>query len=117
MAGPTAFDEFGAEMKLAILAAGMEQGKGDMNFIDGTIPAWGTHDDNTHEQIRNCARTADRVALMADGHFGYAVPIGGVVAYENAISPSGVGYDIGCGNKAVCAWICRAPTCAETRPN
>jgi tRNA-splicing ligase RtcB (3'-phosphate/5'-hydroxy nucleic acid ligase) len=29
------------------------------------------------------------------------VPIGGVVAYKNAISPTGVGYDIGCGNKAV----------------
>jgi tRNA-splicing ligase RtcB len=29
------------------------------------------------------------------------VPIGGVVAYEDAISPSGVGYDIACGNKAV----------------
>ena len=39
-------------------------------------------------------------ALMADHHKGYAVPIGGVVAYEGAISPSGVGYDIACGNKA-----------------
>lgn len=40
-------------------------------------------------------------ALMADHHKGYAVPIGGVVAYEGAISPSGVGYDIACGNKAL----------------
>jgi tRNA-splicing ligase RtcB len=38
---------------------------------------------------------------MADHHKGYAVPIGGVVAYKDAISPSGVGYDIACGNKAV----------------
>jgi tRNA-splicing ligase RtcB len=38
---------------------------------------------------------------MADGHLGYAVPIGGVVAYKDAVSPSGVGYDIACGNKAV----------------
>jgi tRNA-splicing ligase RtcB len=52
-------------------------------------------------QIKNCARTADKVALMADHHLGYAVPIGGVVAYYDSISPSGVGYDIGCGNKAV----------------
>jgi tRNA-splicing ligase RtcB (3'-phosphate/5'-hydroxy nucleic acid ligase) len=29
------------------------------------------------------------------------VPIGGVVAYEDSISPSGVGFDIACGNKAV----------------
>ena len=38
---------------------------------------------------------------MADHHVGYAVPIGGVVAYERKVSPSGVGYDIACGNKAV----------------
>jgi len=38
---------------------------------------------------------------MADHHKGYAVPIGGVVAYRGKVSPSGVGYDIGCGNKAV----------------
>ena len=29
------------------------------------------------------------------------MPIGGVIAYDRAVSPSGVGYDIGCGNKAV----------------
>lgn len=40
-------------------------------------------------------------ALMADHHLGYSVPVGGVVAYHNAVSPSGVGFDIGCGNKAV----------------
>jgi len=38
---------------------------------------------------------------MADHHLGYAVPIGGVIAYEGQISPSGVGFDIACGNKAV----------------
>lgn len=40
-------------------------------------------------------------ALMADHHRGYSMPIGGVVAYQDAISPSGVGFDIACGNKAV----------------
>jgi tRNA-splicing ligase RtcB len=40
-------------------------------------------------------------ALMADHHLGYSMPIGGVVAYEEAISPSGVGFDIACGNMAV----------------
>jgi tRNA-splicing ligase RtcB len=52
-------------------------------------------------QIRTCAKTADHVAMMADHHKGYAVPIGGVVAYADAISPSGVGFDIACGNKAI----------------
>ena len=38
---------------------------------------------------------------MADHHLGYAVPIGGVLAYDGKVSPSGVGFDIACGNKAV----------------
>jgi tRNA-splicing ligase RtcB len=36
--------------------------------------------------------------MMADHHKGYG---GGVLAHETLVSPSGVGYDIGCGNKAV----------------
>jgi len=71
-----------------------------MKIIDG-IPVWGDADPGALSQIKTCAKTADRVALMADGHKGYAVPIGGVVAYKTSISPSGVGYDIACGNKAV----------------
>src|SRR5579859_6657908 len=71
-----------------------------MKFIDG-IPVWGEHYEGTLNQIRVCAKTAYKVALMADGHKGYAVPIGGVTAYKDEISVSGVGYDIGCGNKAV----------------
>jgi len=71
-----------------------------VKFVDG-IPIWGTPDEGAVSQIKTCARTADKVALMADHHKGYAVPIGGVVAYRDSISPSGVGYDIACGNKAV----------------
>jgi len=65
------------------------------------IPIWGKPQDNAVQQILNCQKTADYCALMADHHLGYAVPIGGVVAYEDQVSPSGVGFDIGCGNKAV----------------
>jgi tRNA-splicing ligase RtcB (3'-phosphate/5'-hydroxy nucleic acid ligase) len=71
-----------------------------VKIVDG-IPIWGAPDEGAVSQIKTCAKTADKVALMADHHKGYAVPIGGVVAYRNAISPSGVGYDIACGNKAV----------------
>jgi tRNA-splicing ligase RtcB len=35
-------------------------------------------------------------ALMPDAHHGYGLPIGGVLATENAIIPYGVGVDIGC---------------------
>lgn len=72
-----------------------------MKLIEG-IPVWGEPvEAGALAQIKTCARTADRAALMADHHKGYAVPIGGVVAYAHKISPSGVGYDIACGNKAV----------------
>jgi tRNA-splicing ligase RtcB len=72
-----------------------------MQLIDN-IPVWGSPvDEGALRQIKNCAKTADHVALMADHHLGYAVPIGGVVAYTESISPSGVGYDIACGNKVI----------------
>ena len=35
-------------------------------------------------------------ALMPDAHSGYGLPIGGVLATENAVIPYGVGLDIGC---------------------
>lgn len=35
-------------------------------------------------------------ALMPDAHHGYGLPIGGVLAAENAVIPYGVGVDIGC---------------------
>lgn len=71
-----------------------------MQFVDN-IPVWGSPEEGALRQIKTCAKTADKVALMADHHKGYAVPIGGVVAYKDSISPSGVGFDIACGNKAV----------------
>ena len=65
------------------------------------VPVWGEPLDNAVKQIVNCSRDAEHTALMADHHLGYAMPIGGVAAYRNKVSPSGVGYDISCGNKAV----------------
>ena|SRR5271154_1221088 len=70
------------------------------NIIDG-IPVWGVPLQNAVDQMKNAMRTAVRGALMADHHLGYAVPVGGVVAYRGKVSPSGVGYDIACGNKAI----------------
>ena len=67
------------------------------------IKIHGTHDPQTIKQLEVCVAAEDgaRGVLCADGHVGYSMPIGGVVAYRNFISPSGVGYDIACGNKAV----------------
>lgn len=52
-------------------------------------------------QLKNCMLTDSIGVMTADGHVGYSHPIGGAVAYKNHISVSGVGFDIGCGNKAV----------------
>lgn len=71
-----------------------------MQIING-IPVWGDPDPGSLIQIDRCAKTADYAALMADHHKGYAIPIGGVLAYRDSISPSGVGFDIGCGIKGV----------------
>ena len=61
---------------------------------------FGTHDENTLAQLTQVAERARKVALMADGHLGYVMPIGGVAAYDNAVSVVGVGFDIACGNAA-----------------
>lgn len=72
-----------------------------MKIIDG-IPVYGEPLQNAIDQMKNCLRKdAFKGALMADHHLGYAVPVGGVIAYEGLVSPSGVGFDIACGNKAV----------------
>lgn len=72
--------------------------------IENNIAIFGDHDEQTLTQINTCAEADESCvggALCADGHLGYSVPVGGVLAYENAVSVSGVGYDIACGNKAV----------------
>lgn len=73
------------------------------NTSDLNITILGEHEARTIEQLTRCtaAEPGARGVLCADGHVGYSQPIGGVVAYRDHISPSGVGYDIGCGNTAV----------------
>lgn len=62
---------------------------------------FGTHEENTLAQLNEVAKNAERVALMADGHLGYVMPVGGVAAYRNKASVVGVGFDIACGNAAI----------------
>src|SRR5205807_3316570 len=62
---------------------------------------FGTHEPKTLEQLHDVASRADRAALMADGHLGYVMPIGGVAAYRHQVSVVGVGFDIACGNAAI----------------
>lgn len=60
-------------------------------------------DQGALSQITTCVRegNVEGAVLTADHHKGYAVPIGGVLAYRDQVCVSGVGFDIACGNKAV----------------
>ena len=51
--------------------------------------------------VANHPAAVHHVALMPDAHTGFGMPIGGVVALRDAISPNVVGVDIGCGMSAM----------------
>jgi tRNA-splicing ligase RtcB (3'-phosphate/5'-hydroxy nucleic acid ligase) len=78
---------------------------GAVAFVEAMpeIKTFGSVDERSRRQLERCMRAGDAAfgVLCADHHPGYSQPIGGAIAYEGHISPSGVGYDIGCGNKAV----------------
>jgi tRNA-splicing ligase RtcB len=75
-----------------------------------TITTFGDVDARSLAQLERCMDAGDAAygVLCADHHPGYSQPIGGGIAYEAHISPSGVGYDIGCGNKAAETALTRA---------
>lgn len=95
-------DEHVASEQAALIAAGAI-GPQEPRFQNSPLAIFGDHDANTITQMRNCMSVGNAVAgvICADGHLGYAQPVGGVIAYEKQISISGVGFDIGCGNMAV----------------
>ena len=86
-----------AAAEIATIAPQAEQ------FRNSPLKIFGEHEEATIAQMRNCMAVGNVVAgvICADGHLGYAQPVGGVIAYEKQISISGVGFDIGCGNMAV----------------
>jgi tRNA-splicing ligase RtcB len=60
---------------------------------------WGSDiDQAAHVQMRQACQVPNAVAaaLMPDAHVGYGLPIGGVLACENAVIPYAVGVDIAC---------------------
>ncbi|AWN04488.1 RtcB-like RNA ligase [Rhodococcus phage Grayson] len=56
-----------------------------------------------YEQLLNVSRLPwiDRLAVMPDCHFGKGATVGSVLGMKNAISPSAVGVDLGCGMSAI----------------
>ena len=72
-------------------------------FIEREAPApyriWGEGlEPGALDQMKAAARlpVAVQGALMPDAHQGYGLPIGGVLATENAVIPYAVGVDIAC---------------------
>ncbi|NOH03182.1 MAG: hypothetical protein HND47_15080 [Chloroflexi bacterium] len=74
----------------------------NLNLRDQPLqyPIWGREhiDEGSLAQMDNAMRLPVSVAgaLMPDAHVGYGLPIGGVLATENAIIPYAVGVDIAC---------------------
>jgi tRNA-splicing ligase RtcB (3'-phosphate/5'-hydroxy nucleic acid ligase) len=73
----------------------------DRHHRNATMTIFGQHEEKTLIQYEHIRAQARYAALMADGHVGYVMPIGGVAAYENHVSVVGVGFDIACGNAAI----------------
>lgn len=64
-----------------------------------TYRTWGDNiDAGAHKQMEDACQVPSAVgaALMPDAHIGYGLPIGGVLAVENAVIPYAVGVDIAC---------------------
>ena len=65
-----------------------------------TYRTWGDEgiDAQAKQQMQDACRLPNAVAaaLMPDAHVGYGLPIGGVLACENAVIPYAVGVDIAC---------------------
>lgn len=82
------------------LAAALIESR-NTNFIVDPIGyrTWGDEiDENSIKQMENACRlpVSRAAALMPDAHLGYGLPIGGVLACEDAVIPYAVGVDIAC---------------------
>ncbi len=53
---------------------------------------------NAYQQMKTAMKlpVVEKAALMPDSHLGYGLPIGGVLAVNNAVIPFAIGMDIGC---------------------
>jgi len=66
---------------------------------DAPYRIWGEHlEPDAVQQLKNACKLPVAVsgALMPDAHVGYGLPIGGVLATDNAVIPYAVGVDIAC---------------------
>lgn len=88
---------------LGELAAALIEEQNRPRWVEREAPApckiWGEGlEQGALDQMKNATRLPVAVvgALMPDAHQGYGLPIGGVLATENAVIPYAVGVDIAC---------------------
>ena len=92
-------DAFLADPHFAALAAGLVEFGAFVPHEPVDYRTWGDQiDEASHAQMRQACAVPGVVAaaLMPDAHVGYGLPIGGVIAVENAVLPYAVGVDIAC---------------------
>lgn len=96
IATPTAYTE---DPALGLLAQAIVGAPPEPPREPAPYKVWGNLiDDPTRGQMRDAVAlpVAVRGALMPDAHVGYGLPIGGVLACDNAVIPYAVGVDIAC---------------------
>lgn len=100
MGNPAAFFNDRVYGRLARAVAGGEADETEAPLkTDVGYRTWGHDiDEAAHRQMENACKLPVTVAaaLMPDAHVGYGLPIGGVLATENAVIPYAVGVDIAC---------------------
>ena len=97
-------DAYTGDVRLGLLAeAIVDQRTTRAAFLPRETPApWSSFgvdlDEGSLQQMRNAVNLPVSVAgaLMPDAHLGYGLPIGGVLATDNAVIPYAVGVDIAC---------------------
>jgi len=96
-------DRFTSDQKLASIANELLKPKSDVLPLRETPDLYKVYgaegiEEGALNQIGMAMRLpiAKAGALMPDAHQGYGLPIGGVLATDNAVIPYGVGVDIGC---------------------
>ena len=95
-ANPTIYRNHQTYSKLAKV---LEKGTYTSPKTPATYQKWGKNlDSQSVQQMENACQLPVSVvgALMPDAHLGYGLPIGGVLATENAVIPYAVGVDIAC---------------------
>jgi len=100
--GPFLADELMAELARECIRITQKEMPSHDELRESSLPypIWGREniDQGSIAQMDNAMRLPVSVAgaLMPDAHIGYGLPIGGVLATENAVIPYAVGVDIAC---------------------